>query len=141
MTQGAIRPVPSHDREIDLVRAVERERLRTLVAADVEAAARLHADEFQLITPRGDSLSKMQYLESVASGELNYVYWEPDSPIDVRLYGTAAIVRYRSQLEVIVAGQLIPRRSCWHTDCYEKYGAQWRVLWSQATEIARQSDL
>jgi ketosteroid isomerase-like protein len=135
MRRGRIPPSASHDLEVDLIRATERERLRTLVAADVEAAARLHADDFQLITPSGDALSKMQYIEGIASGELNYVYWEPDSTIEVRLYGEAAIIRYRSQLEIIVAGQLIPRRGCWHTDCYEKHGGQWRVLWSQATEI------
>jgi ketosteroid isomerase-like protein len=136
MRRGRIPPSASHDLEVDLIRATERERLRTLVAADAEAAARLHADDFQLITPSGDALSKVQYLEGVASGEFNYVYWEPDSTIAVRFYGEAAIIRYRSQLEIIVAGQLIPRRSCWHTDCYEKHGGQWRVVWSHATEIA-----
>ena len=136
MTVEGTLPAAGYDLDADLIRATERERLRTLVAADVEAAASLHADDFQLITPRGDALSKVQYLEGVASGELNYVYWEPDSTIAVHVYGDAAIIRYRSQLEIVVAGQLIPRRSCWHTDCYERHDSQWRVLWSHATEIA-----
>ena len=43
------------------IRVVEHERLRALVEADVEAASRLHADDFQLINPLGGSLSKDEY--------------------------------------------------------------------------------
>lgn len=57
----------------DQLRAAERERLRALVAADVEAAGRLHADDFQLINPLGGSLSKAEYLGAIASGEINYL--------------------------------------------------------------------
>lgn len=120
--------------EADLLRATECQRLRALVDADVERARPLHADDFQLITPSGTPLSREQYLGGVASGELNYLVWEPES-IDVRLYGTAAIMRYRSRLEIVAGGQKAPLRNYWHTDCYEKREGRWQVLWSQATEV------
>jgi hypothetical protein len=44
--------------KIDQLRAIERERLRSLVDADVATARRLHADDFELINPKGGSLSK-----------------------------------------------------------------------------------
>ena len=50
--------------EADLIRATERERIRALVEANMEVARQLHADDFQLINPRGQSLSK----ESSISG-------------------------------------------------------------------------
>ncbi|MGH7556791.1 MAG: nuclear transport factor 2 family protein [Gemmatimonadota bacterium] len=56
--------------EADLIRATERERVRALAEANMEVARRLHADDFQLIDPFGDSLSKEQYLGGIASGEL-----------------------------------------------------------------------
>ena len=118
----------------DLIRATERERLRALVKRNIETAIRLHADDFQLINPLGGSLSKAQYLGAVASGDIEYRVWEPGS-IDVRLYGEAAVIRYQSQLEVVVHGQHLPLRSYWHTDSYERRDGRWQVVWSQATAI------
>ncbi len=120
--------------ETDLVRATERERLRALVDANLEVARRLHADDFQLINPFGASVSKEEYLGGIASGELDYLVWEPET-IEVRLYGQAAVIRYRSQLEIVVRGQKIALRRYWHTDSYEKRDGRWQVIWSHATEI------
>jgi hypothetical protein len=120
--------------EADLIRATERERLRALVEADVARARQLHADDFQLINPLGGSLSREQYLAGIGSGELDYLFWEPDS-IAVRLYGQAAVIRYPSHLEIVVQGRHVPRQRYWHTDLYERRDGQWQVVWSQATEI------
>ena len=60
----------------DQLRAIERQRLRSLVDADIATATRLHADDFELINPRGGTLNKQQYLRDVASGDLNYLEWE-----------------------------------------------------------------
>jgi hypothetical protein len=118
----------------DTLRETERERLRALVAADTARARQLHADDFQLINPLGGALSREQYLGGVASGEVDYLFWEPES-IAVRLYGDAAVIRYPSQLEIIVQGRHIPRQRYWHTDIYERREGRWRAVWSQATGI------
>ena len=120
--------------EADTLRATERERLRALVAADVARARQLHADDFQLINPLGGALSKEQYLGGIGSGQVDYLFWEPDS-IAVRLYGDAAVIRYSSQLEIVVQGRHIPRQRYWHTDVYERREGRWHVVWSQATGI------
>jgi len=129
---GADRSSGGEDREVELLRSTERERLRALVTGDVERAARLHTDDFQLINPLGGALSKAQYLGGIGSGQIHYLYWEPE-PIEVRLYGDAAVIRYRSELEIVVQGRHIPRQRYWHTDLYERRGGQWQVLWSHAT--------
>lgn len=121
--------------EAELLRATERERLRALVEVDMEVARRLHADDFQLITPTGVVLSKDGYLGMVASGELDYRVWEPDSPIDVRVYGPVALIRYRSRLDNVDGGHHVGLRHYWHTDTYEQRDEQWQVVWSHATEI------
>lgn len=120
------------DREVELLRSTERERLRALVSGDVERAAQLHADDFQLINPLGGALSKDQYLGGISSGQIHYLYWEPEA-IVVRLYGGAAVMRYQSELEIVVQGRHIPRQRYWHTDLYERHGSQWQVVWSHAT--------
>ncbi len=120
------------DQEAELLRSTERERLRALVAGDVERAAQLHTEDFQLINPLGGALSKAQYLGGIGSGQIHYLYWEPES-IVVRLYADVAVIRYRSELEIVVKGHHIPRQRYWHTDLYERHGTQWQVVWSHAT--------
>jgi len=111
---------------------VERQRLRALVAADVRLAAELHADDFQLVTPSGDTYSKDAYLEGVAAGEINYLHWEPEA-IDARVRADAGCVRYRSTIEIVVEGRALPAGRYWHTDYYERRDGRWQVVWSQAT--------
>lgn len=123
------------DRDVELLRSTERERLRALVTGDVERAKQLHTEDFQLINPLGGALSKEQYLGGIGSGQIRYLYWEPES-IAVRLYGDVAALRYRSQLEIVVQGRHIPRQGYWHTDLYERHGAQWQAVWSHATSAA-----
>lgn len=120
--------------EVDQLRTVERARLRSLVEADIETAQRVHADDFQLVDPSGATSSKEQYLGQVASGELDYLTWEPET-IEVRRYGDGAVLRYRAQAQAIFRGQRVPLRSFWHTDVYEKHNGRWEVVWSQATLV------
>lgn len=122
------------DLEVAQLRTTERERLRALVAVDLAVARALHADDFQLITPAGRTFSKEQYMGAVARGDINYLIWEPDSAIEVRLYGAVALIRYQAHLEMGDPGHTTKLR-CWHTDSYEKRDGHWQVVWSQATEI------
>jgi uncharacterized protein DUF4440 len=128
------RALAGEDRDAEILRATERERLRALVAGDVARAGPLHAEDFQLINPLGGVLSKEQYLGGIASGQVDYLFWEPDW-IAARVYGNVAVIRYQSQLEVVVQGRHIPRQRYWHTDLYERHEAQWQVVWSHATGI------
>lgn len=113
---------------------IERLRLRALVDADVSLADQLHADDFQLVTPSGDTYTKSEYLRDIASGEVDYLLWEP-LDVDVRVRGDAGCVRYHSILEIVVAGRKIGPSRYWHTDYYERRDGNWQVIWSQATGI------
>ena len=61
------------------LRDIERRRLRSLVEADMDTAGALHADDYQLITPRGYAMSKREYLDQIASGRLRYLVFEAAS--------------------------------------------------------------
>jgi hypothetical protein len=126
---------PDSTAETDIIRDLERKRLSALVRADLDLVSEIHSDDFQLINPRGESISKDQYLAGIASGEINYMVWEPGK-IDVRLYTDGAVIRYISELEIVVRGQKVPRQRYWHTDIYERREGRWQVVWSQATESA-----
>jgi hypothetical protein len=118
----------------DQLRAIERARLRSLVDADVATARRLHADDFELINPRGGTLSKEQYLSDISSGALDYLEWEPEE-IRVRLYSKSAVIRYKAHLRVSVEGSAGRAVTFWHTDLYEERNGQWQIVWSHATQL------
>jgi transposase-like protein len=121
--------------QVEQVRATEYARLHALVHGDLVAADQLHAEDFQLINPSGDVVSKEQYLSAIASEEIIYRVREPNSPIAVRLHDSVAVIRYRSRLDGIAGGQVVGLRHYWHTDVYERRQGQWQCVWSHATEI------
>jgi hypothetical protein len=116
------------------IAAIERDRLRALVSRDIERAARIHADDFELVTPSGRVLSKARYLEAVRSGDIAYAAWEPGE-IDVRLQGDVAVLRYPAEIAFVVDGAATVRRRYRHMDLYERREGRWQVVWSQATRI------
>ena len=117
------------------IRAIERSRLRALVEADMTIARPLHADDFQLINPAGDVLSREDLLGGVAAGDIDFLVLEPTSPIQVRLSGQAAIIRYRSNIDIVVAGLGRLIHQAWHTDLYERRQGRWQIVWGQTTSI------
>jgi hypothetical protein len=121
----------------DLFQDIERQRLRALVDADLDLARSLHADDYQLITPGGATLSREGYLDGIATGDLDYRVFEPASEIAVRVYDRAAAIRYKARIEVVVSGEL-DTGLFWHTDIYELRDGRWQAAWSHATRIRAQ---
>ena len=74
----------------------------------MEVARGLHADDYQLVRPGGGALSKEEYLGAIASGDLNYLVFEPASEIAVRIYADAAVLRYQATTEVLHSRQRFP---------------------------------
>jgi hypothetical protein len=118
----------------DYFRELEGSRIRALVGRDMELLWRLHADEYQLVTPSGRTFGRERYLREIESGNLQYWRWEA-GPIDVRATERMAIVRYQATLELGSAGGSGTPFQCWHTDSYERQHGHWQAVWSQATAI------
>lgn len=124
-------PQPPNDRRpADVLRELELRRTQALVARDIDLADRMHAPEYQLITPAGKAFDKAGYLDAIRTGALTYVSWEADA-MDVRVGTDMAIVRYRAKLR-FPSGKTV---RCWHTDSYELREGVWLAVWSQATAI------
>ena len=127
--------MPVDQTSAELIRETEHQRLKALVAGEIELANSLHSDDYQLITPNGQTISKHDYIGGIASGDLVYSVFKPASDIAVRLFGSAAAVRYQARIEIRFSDQ---RDSgvFWHTDIYEKRNGRWQAVWSQATRIS-----
>jgi hypothetical protein len=117
------------------LRTIEASRLRALVERDLVLADRLHADDYQLVTPRGATLSKAEYLGAIAAGDLIYRRFEATSDVQVLVGADAlAVLRYQTTIEVESPGNVFSA-ICWHTDCYRNGASGWQAVWSQATAI------
>jgi len=112
------------------IRSLELKRTQALVARDIALAATLHADDYHLVTPAGQTFTKAAYLLAIETGDLVYTRWEAGE-MTVRVSPAMAIVRYQVTL-AFPSGLTV---HCWHTDSYELRDSQWLAVWSQATAI------
>jgi len=120
--------------EADRLRAIERTRLHALVVADTTTARRLIADDFQAINPGGGLLTRDDYLDSIQAGDIDYLVFEPVSPIAVRLSGDSASLRFEVNFDLVVAGTRLTHQA-WITELYERRHGRWQIVWEQATAI------
>jgi hypothetical protein len=120
--------------EADHLRAIERTRLQALVVADTATARRLIADDFQVVNPAGGVLSRDDYLDAIQAGDIDYLVFEPVSPIAVRLYGDSAALRFEVNFDLVVAGTRLTHQA-WITELYERRLGHWQIVWEQATAI------
>src|SRR4051812_46966000 len=100
--------------------ALERRRLRCLVEARIDEADLLHAADFRLTTPSGGVWDKQESLGGIADGSIDYRRFEPISEIEAMADGGLAVLRYRSLIDIAVAGQQPRPLECWHLDCYRR---------------------
>lgn len=126
---------PGTSPEADRLRDVESARLRALVDANMPIVEALHADTFQVIPPPGFPLSREEYLAAVASGDIDYLEFKPISPIEVHLYGQAAVLTYMSHIDIVVSGIGHLAHDAWHTYLYENRAGRWQAVWEQATAV------
>ena len=116
--------------------AIERERLGALVHRNMLVADRLHAPEYQLVTPNGSTRSKSAYLGEVASKELEYLVFEPESDIAVQMSDDIIVLRYIARIVLSVGLDDQVEFRAWHTDIYRGNQGEWMAVWSQATAIS-----
>jgi len=94
---------------------------------------RLHASDYELISPPGRVMTRERYLSLIAA-EPFYAKWEHGAMRVLLSEGMAAI-RYQAKI-TFPSGKVI---DCWHTDIYALQEASWKAVWSQATRLAPNS--
>ncbi|MBP6900581.1 MAG: nuclear transport factor 2 family protein [Burkholderiaceae bacterium] len=110
-------------------RDLERRRTQAIVARDMATVERLHAPDYELITPAGRVFTRQRYLGLIAAAPF-YAAWHLHGELRVRRGSDLALLRYAAEL-VFPSGKVV---HCWHTDAYRCDGGHWQALWSQATE-------
>ena len=139
--RGLGRASGPHTSQADRLRAIERTRLKALVDADTAKARPLIADDFELINPASaGTFSRKDYLGAVQAGVIDYLVFEPASPIRVRLHGDSASLRFMVNFDLTVGGDRFTHQA-WVGELYERRHGHWRIVWEQATAIPNDFDL
>jgi hypothetical protein len=136
----AIAATQSNSSEAERLRTIETSRLQALVAADTSTARNLIAPDFQLINPGGSALGRDDYLDAIGAGAIDYLAFEPTSPIEVKLSGDSAALRYQASFDLVVGDTRVTHQG-WVTDLYERRHGRWQIVWEQATAIPNNFDL
>jgi Domain of unknown function (DUF4440) len=126
--------------QADRLRAIETQRGQALADADTATARKLMADDYQGINPAGAPLSREELLGAVEAGVLDFLVDKPASPIAVRLYGDAAVLRYQRSFDLVIAGTRLTHKA-WSTELYERRHGRWQIVWEQTTAVPNKPDL
>lgn len=128
---------PGTEETAQTLRDLETTRLHALVDADTRVLEAVHAPDFQLIPPPGLAMTRDEYLTAVDTGALDYLTFEPVTPIEVSVHGDAALLTYRSHIHIDADGQGELEHDTWHTYLYQQTdtGLGWQLVWEQATAV------
>ena len=137
---AAVAMAAPHGSRADLLRAIERARLQALVAGDTATASRFIAETFEVVTPTGDLTTREDYLGIVEAGIVDYLAFEPASPIEVDLHGDSATVRFQVSFDLRAGGVRLTHQG-WVTEIYELRNGSWQIIWEQATAVPNDYDL
>jgi uncharacterized protein (TIGR02246 family) len=117
------------------VRQVEDQITAALAHNDADALSKLWAPEYMFVNPAGIVVAGPQRLAMLRSGELKVdTYTRDDESIHV--YGTTAVVMYRSTVGAQRNGQDISSRRRVMTVLVKRDG-RWQVVAQQSTTIAQ----
>ena len=119
------------------VASLSKQCYAALVAGDTAALDALLSDDWLGIGPLGEVSSKAQQAKGLKDGTVDFISFDP-SEVKVRVYGDAAVVTGRYQVELKIRGRenTIPVRI---TDSYARQGGKWRCVSVQVTRIAEPS--
>jgi len=111
--------------------AVERERLRAMIAGDGAALEALLADDLTYTHSTGRVDSKAELIRAIASGRVRYRSIRSRGP-RVRVYGATAVVTGPVDMELTAGGEPIAARSRF-TATYVRRDRGWRLVAYQST--------
>ena len=101
---------------------------------DTEAMDALLSDDWVVIEPDGNLVSKAQNARNFKDGSVAFEAMDP-SEVKVRVYGDAAVVTSRVHVKLKVKGEKVDTHVR-VSEFYAKPGGKWQCVSTQVTSIA-----
>ena len=118
---------------------IEREWARAIIAADAEKIREILAPEVVLTAPDGTVLNREDDLAELVRGEFKAEVFDPRE-MRVKVYGSCAVVIGSTTVTGMYKGKKLHDQFRW-TDTFVKRDGKWRIVASQATPIAKPSEM
>ena len=114
--------------------AVNAERIRVLVAGDLDALDRFVGDELIYVSPRGKAQTKAQVYEGFRSGAVKVERLDIEDP-RARLFGSVGIVTYRANTRIVDGAEVF---DAWtqSTAIYHHRDGRFQLVSQHVCEIA-----
>lgn len=122
-------PAPPDD--IARVAALDEEYQQAVKRNDVATMDRILADDFVLVTGRGNTFTKLDLLREARGGTITYERQDVETRT-VRVWGDTAVVTALLSIKGVNAGQPMDYR-LWYSDTYVRTPAGWRYVLGQAS--------
>jgi ketosteroid isomerase-like protein len=122
--------IPAED-SAAIVAALDTEYQAAVKRNDAAAMDRILADDFVLVTGRGDAFTKADLLRDARNMTSIYEHQE-DTQQKVRVWGDTAVVTARLWLKGTREGQPFDR-TLWFSDTYVRTRSGWRYVFGQAS--------
>lgn len=131
--QATDQKAPSATNEENAVREVEEKFAAAYANNDANALEGLWADDYVFVNPAGQVWTKAQRLAALRSGELTIESYTRDDE-RIRIYGTTAVVTYRSHVKAQRNGHDISSDRRVITVLVKRDG-RWQAVAQQSTTI------
>jgi uncharacterized protein (TIGR02246 family) len=112
---------------------LENQRVQAFLQADTETLTRIFSDDLTFTHTGSNVDSKQMFIEKVATGILQYESLTTEG-VQVRVYGSAAIVTGRADMVVTARGNQ-RRYSYAYTNVYVHQNNRWQMVAWQATRV------
>ncbi len=119
--------------DVDAVRQAEHAWAQAAIKGDVAALDKILADDLTHTHGGGRTESKAQFLEAIRSGTQKYEAIDYGE-INVRVYGSTAIVTSEPNIRTVNSGQPSSSHSRF-LHVFVKQGETWRMVAHQSTRI------
>ena len=118
----------------EALKQTEQNLLDSLLKGDGAPFEQALADTFVFIAPDGTAQQRAAFIADLTNGNLKMASSTNDD-MDVRVYGNAEVVSYRSTDKGTNKDKDISGQYRW-TDVFVKEGGKWRIVSTQGTPVA-----
>jgi Domain of unknown function (DUF4440) len=118
------------------LREIQEQLARAWVARDRQTIERILAPEWSVITADAMMLPRVAVLDAALGSNAPTIEAMTTDDVTVVVYGSAAVVRGRTEATAAIRGTPQTTR-VWFTDVCVKRDGAWRVVASHQTRIAR----
>jgi hypothetical protein len=116
-----------------VIARLEQGRIQAMIAVDIPALERILADTLTYTHSTGRVETKRQFLDALESGRTKYKSMRRDD-VKVSVYGCAAVVTGRAQVELRSDGQ-DRAFAIRFTDVYVDGGGRWQMVAWESTRL------